>query len=111
MNNIQHTIIMAIEGLPPDNEGYVAISKIATKVGVDLSRIESALNALFDNGYIAKSKTGYNLTNKGYYYVWIFEPIDDRLNYHISKVSSQLSWLTVLTVILIGLVVILLFKV
>lgn len=111
MNNFQHTIIMAIEDLPTDDEGNVSLAKITSRVKGDLISIEKALAVLFDNGYIYKSKIGYKLTYKGYYYVWIVEPIDNKLNYYISTVSSQLSWLIGLTIILIGLVVFLLFKV
>lgn len=111
MDNIQHAIIMAIEDLPADDEGNVSITKIVSRVKVDLIYIEKALASLFDKGYIYKSKIGYKLTNKGYYYVWTFEPIDYRLNNYINTISSQLSWLIGLTAILIGLVVFLLFKV
>ncbi len=37
MNNIQHIVIMLIEELPTDNEGYVSIAKIASGVKADLS--------------------------------------------------------------------------
>lgn len=112
MNNTQHITIMAIEESPADNEGFVSIENIMSKSQMSLGDTQVALKYLFDRGYISSATNGkHKLKSKGLYYVYLFEPIDDRLNYHTNEISSRISCLFYLVVALIFAVLAILLKV
>ncbi|MBN8657218.1 MAG: hypothetical protein J0M11_15895 [Anaerolineae bacterium] len=112
MDNTQHTIMMTIEKLPADNEGYVSTTQIATKTNINSDQLQEKLNILYENGYLSSIRNiKYQLTQKGFFYIWVFKPLDERLDYHTSIIALQLLWLLILTILLIVLAVIVLFKV
>lgn len=116
MNNIQHKTLMVIEELANNTTDLIPSDKIASsvmkKIKADLGEIDEALNRLYDDGYILGTKTAYKLTEKGVFYAWSYEPIDERVSHYINnKYASQLSCLQIAIFFLAVFIAILLFKV
>lgn len=102
MNNLQHVTIMAVEELTINDNDYIPSDQIASKVmkrvQADLGQVQEALNFLYSEGYLSGTKTGYQLTQKGFFYTNTYEIINERVNDHVnSKFSNHIPclWISV----------------